>query len=258
MNGRYWKIAWVCGALGVACQSAPAIAPVEMLAPTFVAMLSVEVAPPPPTAAERQQSASLRLRGLEARQAGDFTAAIAAMRAAVALDPTQQSGRVLLGWTLHLDGRTMEAVEVLTAARDRDSKDVPTLNALGIAYLVSGDLDRAIATHSEAIALAPENEIAHYNLSLAFQRQTQFEQAITHAERAIALEPSNPHPLVALAIAQWSRGDVEAARQTYRRAIALDGRYRHRGYLIHLERAGFSARQIQTATHVLQSIATSS
>jgi Flp pilus assembly protein TadD len=61
-----------------------------------------------------------------------------------------------------------------------------------------------VETHTRAAELEPGNEIAHYNLSLAYQRLGQVEQAIAEAQTATELEPGNPHPWVALALAHWS------------------------------------------------------
>jgi tetratricopeptide (TPR) repeat protein len=102
--------------------------------------------------------------------------------------------------------------------------------------------------------LKPNNEIAYYNLSLAFQRLGLSDWAIANAAAAVQLEPSNPHPLVALAIAQWSQGDRSAALATYRQALSLDGRYRDRDHLQHLTRAGFSLEQIALSEQIYNSL----
>lgn len=68
--------------------------------------------------------------------------------------------------------------------------------------------------------LKNDNEIAHYNLSLAYQRLKQYDLAIAYAQKAIELEPNNPHPFVAHAIAQWTSGDQSKAK-IFREAIGL-------------------------------------
>ena len=83
---------------------------------------------------------------------------------------------------------------MLNRAIELDGEYIPALNALGIAYLVNGNIDAAIATHTQAKTLNPENEIAYYNLSLAYQRLPDVDAAIRHANRATELEPYNPHP----------------------------------------------------------------
>jgi tetratricopeptide (TPR) repeat protein len=192
-----------------------------------------------------------RQLGLAYRQQERFPEAIAALQKSVELDPQNLDGRVLLGWTLHRGGEQTAAAQMLQQTVLLNPFYVPTLNALGIVYLVDGKLPVAVLTHTWAALLKPNNEIAYYNLSLAFHRLQQYETAIANAMKAAELEPDNPHPLVALAIAQWDRGDRAAAEETYRRAISLDPRYADSSFLNYLNEAGFSIDQIQQVKKVL-------
>lgn len=205
-----------------------------------------------PSLSDRKKASDLRQDGLRLRQQGKMDAAIATLQKATQLDATSLSGWVLLGWTQHLAGQSAAAIQSLQAALKLDANHVPALNALGIVYLVAGDLPQAIVTHQKALMLHKENEIAHYNLSLAYERQQKFELAISHAQAAAGLEPSNPHPLIALAIAFWGNGDKSQAVQAYRQAIRLDGRYRDRNFLSALKEAGFSPDQIVRSAEVLK------
>ena len=194
----------------------------------------------------------LRLAGLSYRQQERYPEAIAALKQAVALEPENVSGRVLLGWTQHKAGQDTEATETLERTLALNPFEVSNLNALGIVHLVSDRLPAAIATHGWAALLKPDNEIAHYNLSLAFERLGQYQWAIATAKTAAKLEPSNSHPFVALAIAHWGNGDRPLAQQAYQQAVAVDGRYRDSSFLNYLNEAGFSSDQIQRSKQVLQ------
>ncbi|NJL84065.1 MAG: tetratricopeptide repeat protein, partial [Chloroflexaceae bacterium] len=195
---------------------------------------------------------ALRQSGLAARAGDRYPEAIADLEKAVVLDPDNLSGHVLLGWTLHLAGQSDTAKTALKQALKRDPTHIPALNALGIVYLVAGNLPEAIATHQQALSLKSDNEIARYNLSLAFHRLQDYNQAILNAEAATTLEPHNPHPWVALAIAHWDKGDKAAAQAAYQQATALDARYRDRPFLAHLKNAGFAPAQIQTTQQILE------
>lgn len=208
----------------------------------------------PPFLVDAATAARYRQEGLAFRQQGDFERAIATLKIAAALDPRNPEGQVLLGWTQHLAGFAAPAVDALQTALHHNPDHVPALNALGIVYLVSGQLDAAVETHRRAAILKPNNEIAHYNLSLAYQRLGQQEQAIAEAQTATELEPGNPHPWVALALAYWSAGDRAQAIANYRQALALDGRYSSRAYLDHLEQAGFSPDQIAATEAIRQAV----
>ncbi|HIK13994.1 MAG TPA: tetratricopeptide repeat protein [Leptolyngbyaceae cyanobacterium M33_DOE_097] len=202
-----------------------------------------------PTAAEYRQM------GLQLRNQERYTDAIAALQKAVELEPNNVSGRVLLGWTQHKADQRVEAAATLTQAFYLNPFDVPTLNALGIVQLVEGQLGGAIASHGWAAVLKADNEIAYYNLSLAFERIGQYDWAIAAAQKAATLEPNNPHPLVAEAVAHWGNGEKEQAQRAYQRAQSLNGAYADPGYLaIDLPRAGFSETQLGTSQQIRKSL----
>ena len=196
-----------------------------------------------------------RQLGLTYRAQARYSEAIAALQQAVELEPNNLPGRITLGWTQHLAGQGVAAMESLFQVLYRDRNSVPALNALGIVYLVQGDLSSTVITHSWAAWLEPNNEIPYYNLSLAAHRLREYGWASLAARRAADLEPNNPHPWVALAIINWDGGDREAATQAYERALALDGNYGGHDFLSYLQEAGFSAAQIETAAQVLAATA---
>jgi Flp pilus assembly protein TadD len=196
----------------------------------------------------------LRQQGLINRQAERYPEAIADLKQAVELAPADPAGHVLLGWTYHKAGQEERAAQSLQNAVQQDWTHTPAFNALGIVYLVSGDLPATIATHTWAALLKPDNEVAYYNLGLAFQRSGDHEWAAITSQLAADLEPSNPHPLVGLAIADWARGDRQLAQRVYQQALAIDSRYADPEFLNYLDEAGFSPQQIQTAQQVLATV----
>jgi Flp pilus assembly protein TadD len=195
-----------------------------------------------------------RALGLSYRASERYAEAIAALKKSVKLEPQNLSGRVMLGWTQHLAGQEDAAIESLIQVLCRDPASVPALNALGIVYLVSGKLNTAVFVHTWAAILEPKNEVAYYNLSLAFHRLQIYDSAIITAKKAATLEPSNPHPLLALALAHWDSGDRASAKLAYRQAQNLDFRYSDRSFLAHLKKAGFSTEQINTTKQILSAI----
>ncbi len=194
-----------------------------------------------------------RQLGLSYRKQERLDEAIAALQKSINLDPQNLDGRIILGWTQHLAKKDEAAAASLWEAIYRSPTSLQAFNAIGIVYLVRGDLSQAVVLHSWAALLKVDNEIAHYNLSLAYQRLKQYDLAIAYAQKAIELEPSNPHPFVALAIAQWTAGDRTKAKTIFREAIGVDARYRSPEFLNFLNEAGFSADQIQTAKQILAS-----
>jgi len=203
--------------------------------------------------ADQRAADEYRQLGLSYRKQERFDDAIAVLQQAVTIDPQNIDGRIILGWTQHLAKKHEAAAASLWEAIYRSPTSLQAFNAIGIVYLVRGDLPQSVVLHSWAAMLKTDNEIAHYNLSLAYQRLKQYDLAIAYAQKAIELEPSNPHPFVALAIAQWTSGDQAGAKKTFRDAIGVDARYRSADFLNFLNEAGFSTEQIQTAKQVLAS-----
>ncbi|MGP1386323.1 MAG: tetratricopeptide repeat protein [Thainema sp.] len=193
-----------------------------------------------------------RQRGLDYREQGNFEDAIATLKQAVAIDPFNSYGYVVLGWTQHLAGQGEQATNTLKTALQYDETNIEALNALGIVYLVQDALNDAVATHTQALKFNEYNEIAHYNLSLAYERLKDYDAAIQHAQRATELEAYNPHTWVALALAEAGGGDMEAAQAAYDRAMFRDNRYRDKSYLSHLIKAGLSKPQIKVLDKVRQ------
>lgn len=192
-----------------------------------------------------------RSLGLSYRASERYTDAIAALKKSVELEPRNSSAWVLLGWTQHLAGQEDVATWSLLQALYLNPVTVPALNALGIVYLVSGQLNAAVFVHTWAAILEPKNEIPYYNLSLALHRLHSYDLAIATAKKATTLEPFNPHPIVAEAIALWGKGDSTLARQIYTKAQRLDSRYKNPAFLVNLQKAGFSPDQIHTAEKIL-------
>lgn len=223
------------------------LAPLILMPIALISTARIEILP----GAAQATASQLREQGLFYRQQGRFPEAIAAFKTAVELEPQSLGSRVLLGWTQHLAGQAQEATTTLVQTLYQNPFHVETFNALGIVFLTQGDLDHAVAIHSWALILKPENEIAYYNLSLAYQRLQKYDWAIATAQRAAQLEPTNPHPLVAEAIAHWAAGSRSQAQQVYQQALALDSGYGDRGFLEHLSQAGFSQAQIQTTAAIL-------
>lgn len=199
-------------------------------------------------------SSEYRLLGLQYRKQGKYNEAIAAMKKSIELEPENISGRVNLGWTLHLTGKQGEAAKYLVQAIYQKPSFIPAYNALGIVYLVDGNLPASVLVHSWAAFLKPDNEIAFYNLSLALHQLEIYPLAIKTADRAAKLEPNNPHPLVAATISYWDNGDKNLAQQVYRQAINLDARYTQTNFINHLTKAAFTQEQVNKTKEILSSL----
>jgi len=193
-----------------------------------------------------------RQLGLSYRNQKLYPQAIASLEKSVELAPKDLNGRIILGWTFHLAGQRKQAERSLIQAAYINPFSVQAFNALGIVYLVDGDLGRSVIVHNWAALLKSDNEIAYYNLSLAYQRLGFYDWATSTADMAIALEPDNPHPLVSKAMALWNRGDRILAKQVFRQAISIDSRYADLEFLDYLNEAGFNSQQVILSKEILR------
>jgi len=61
----------------------------------------------------------------------------------------------------------------------------------GVAYRKKGEVDRAIADYTEAIALDPNDAIAYSNRGVAYKKKGDKEQAIADFRTALEINPSD-------------------------------------------------------------------
>jgi len=81
------------------------------------------------------------------------------------------------------------AAELLTAATDVNSKDTPTLMALGYAYKEQGNGGFAAQQYELAEQLEPKNPLPKVMLAKVYKAAKQPERAITYFDKAIAVAP---------------------------------------------------------------------
>lgn len=165
----------------------------------------------------------LTMRGILLAELGRYEEAEAAFESAIASDPDAKSAMVGLSLTLEKTGRADESLEVLRERAERDPSDAvarfffaqalikrgvatgspafdEALEALSVAtknlpreapprielgklYLKAGQPERAIPILEEAVALAPADRQATYNLMIALRRVGRGEEASAMASR---------------------------------------------------------------------------
>ncbi len=89
-------------------------------------------------------------------------------------------------------------------------------------YRRSGDLARAVALYRKAVAIAPSDRDARYNLAVTLQEAGRGDEAFAALKDAIKLDPGRPEAHNALGIALALRGDLEGARSEFARTVELD------------------------------------
>ena len=118
-------------------------------------------------------------------------------------------------------GRTLEALEALTAVAARDSgyRDVQLL--LGQACLASNLLRPAKSHFEAALAATPGNGHAAFLLGLTLYQGARYFEAAEALSRAHDLAATNPHPLIYRGLSNLRLGRPDRARSDLDRALAL-------------------------------------
>ena len=102
-----------------------------------------------------------------------------------------------------------------------DVQDVRIHTRLGMAYVVQGRLEQALAHFRQAIAQDSLHGSAHYGLGTVFYRQKKLEQAIGAFERACQVQPEFAEALNNLGRAYHQTERYGDAIAAYQKALAL-------------------------------------
>jgi len=120
---------------------------------------------------------------------GNFDAAAAEYRRALALDPGSPDAQEGLGAVLTQKGQFTEAFANLDAAEKSRPGDADIHYNLGRLYGLSGRPDLAVAEFLETVELQPENAAAHFNLGTAYAAQDRYAEACDQFREAVRLKP---------------------------------------------------------------------
>jgi serine/threonine protein kinase/tetratricopeptide (TPR) repeat protein len=142
----------------------------------------------------------------------------------------------LLGKTLELDKKHYESLRerayIHYAQKNYHSMGRDAVQMIGlqtgnpVGYLLSalaareqGLFEEAIADHSEAILLAPDDPALYEERRETFMRMGRYDSALADAQRASALEPENLPRHVQVFMAFTALGQYEQAQRHYERVI---------------------------------------
>jgi Flp pilus assembly protein TadD len=132
--------------------------------------------------------------GTVLRQLGDADGALAEFRETIRLRPSSAEAQLSLGQLLHERGTKVEADAAFARARalNQQKADVQASTfavGIGRARMNDGQIAEAIAQFEKALALAPDNFEAHYELARALTRLGRAEDARRHLADARRLAP---------------------------------------------------------------------
>jgi TolB-like protein/tetratricopeptide (TPR) repeat protein len=155
----------------------------------------------------------------------------ALLREAIALDPDFSSAHAALGvseFWLITHGITTDAEATRAAllregtlAVNLDPRDPLAHSALGLAFMETGQHDKAIAEHEIATTLNPNSSFGQWSCGYALNRADRFAEALQRFDMALRLSPRDPATwsyLTLRASVLYQLGEYEAAAASAREA----------------------------------------
>jgi arylsulfatase A-like enzyme/Flp pilus assembly protein TadD len=117
-------------------------------------------------------------------------------------------------------GRPAEAVKALEAYRDSD--DLETLNALGIALSDAGRPADALPLFARALRIQPRNAAAFQNSGIALLKLDRLDESRQSLETALSISRRSPRSLNALGVVFARLGAPQKALEAWSRCVEVD------------------------------------
>lgn len=164
--------------------------------------------------------AELLEQALSLHQAGDLAKAQPMYESLLALNPDHHVVMHLLGVLMHQQGKSREAIALLTRSADLQ----PTAAAFGhlaLALKATAAFDEAEVAFGQALLLAPDDAALWANLGSFYRERGQTQLAIEALQKATAKNPRLPEVWANLALAQQSLDQTASAHHSWANALAL-------------------------------------
>jgi tetratricopeptide (TPR) repeat protein len=161
------------------------------------------------------------------QQAGQTADAEQSYQKVLDLKPTDPqivtSAQTNLGILLANDGKTDQAMPLLTAAIQADPKAAPPHAALGNLYAKQGDAAKAMDERKTAVDLDPSDSQTRLLLADAYLAGKQYTEAAAQYGEVAKNDPQNTSVLNALGTAYEQGGDSAQAQTAFEAALAGTG-----------------------------------
>jgi tetratricopeptide (TPR) repeat protein len=128
----------------------------------------------------------------------------------------------VLGLSLHLLGRYAEAVPWLERTRQRMKQDLELSQVLGVAYIQTGQADKARPLVAEVFGVPPDAAAAYVATAQLMIRLEQNELAQAELARAMAKDPTLPRAHALAGQLALFRGRLEEAIELTKKELAIN------------------------------------
>ncbi|MDO8671481.1 MAG: tetratricopeptide repeat protein [Dehalococcoidia bacterium] len=122
-----------------------------------------------------------------------------------------------------VDQATLDRIKGLEDTVKSGTKTVSVFTELGLLYFDAGELDKAAASFSSAIAIEPNNADLHVYLGLTYFWTGMTKEAMAEYQKAIVADPKAPDAYYQMALAQ-SHGqptDIPGALANWKKVVEL-------------------------------------
>jgi len=174
--------------------------------------LKVSTKPPPVV--------SLYQAAVAAGRAGKLSEAEAGFRAVLAQDQRHADALHMLGITLHRQGRSREAEELIRRALTV-REDAFFLDNLGNLLWEVDRLPEAEAAYRRALALQPESINVRFNLGKLLKNLQRDDEAERVLRQALIIFPAHPEIYHWLGTMLYERSELQASELTFKHSLAL-------------------------------------
>ena len=127
-----------------------------------------------------------------------------------------------------------EAIDSIVILTKSFPKDPLLHNIAGACYASLGELDSAVNSYEEAIAIKPDYAKAHYNLGGAYHELHQFDDSVKSYNNSLAIDPNYAQAHNNLGNVLRENEELDEAIKSYEKAINLNPDYVEALYSISL------------------------
>jgi predicted O-linked N-acetylglucosamine transferase (SPINDLY family) len=162
---------------------------------------------------------TLHLAAALAREGGDVDRADALLRRALRVAPGFVEARAAAARLARDSGRIEEGLALIDAGIEAAPRSVVLWRVRGELELAHGDGAAAREAFGQALALAPTDAEAHYNLGVALQKLGEPAEAARAYQRALAFDPGFADAHFNLGVLFQETGHVDPACSAYRAVL---------------------------------------
>jgi len=178
------------------------------------------------TAVDPANMTALTLLGIALLQAEEPEKAADVLEAAVTLDPVLGDAHFHAGLAYERLGDTIAALSHFQHVDHFNIHYIRALNRMGRIFAGIGDMERAIETWQQALAVDADDSMIRFNLGKGYFSQGKFSHAEAEYRKVLEQDPESWEILLELGKIYLLTGEKEEAAKIFRKVLSLNPRSR--------------------------------